>query len=402
MNRTIALTIAGCLSASSMLQAQQFDNAASAQLGGFDLVPTIDIGFRHDDNITRSANDAISSWSRIVSPQLVLRNAFSASEARFGYRLRNETFFSSSQDNYTDHFLFAGVDFELNARHRLDISLNYADEHEARGTGFSTGSAATLTEPDQFKQSDFLAIYSYGAFNAKGRFDLTLQLTNRDYDLDTAVYQARDRRLNTIGGTFFYRVGATTDLTFDAEYTDVTYPFALNPENPLDSQVSSYLIGLDWEATANTSGFAKIGYEQKLFESAQREDFSGVDWAVGLEWEPTEYASVELSTRADTTETNGEGDFIRSRTNRIAWKHDWLERLRTQVSYAWSDNLYEAQETTLALRDDDNQRLRVSSYYAFRRWLNFELSFIRDQRDSNRDIIIYDRNQWLLNAYITL
>lgn len=383
--------------------AQQFDDAASVNVGGFDVTPTLDVGFRYDDNVIRSSDNEISSWSQIISPQVVMQTNFGSSQIEIGYRLRNERFYSSKPDNYTDHFFTAGVEYEMNSRHRMNIGIDYTDGHEDRGTGFSIGNGASLTTPDKFKQSEFDILYSYGAFNADGRLDFNFNITNRDYDLQVPIYRARDRVFTTLGSTFYYRVGATTDLVLDVIYREVDYNFALNPESPLDSTQVSYLIGLDWEATAQTMGYAKIGYQEKDFDSATREDFDGVDWEAGIIWEPVEYSSVEFTTGANTDETNGEGNFIRGRDHQILWRHEWLERLRTEVGYTWGNDRYEgALLNNLSVRDDDLARFRASAYYQFRRWINFELTYIRDERESNRDIINYDRNQLLINALFTL
>jgi hypothetical protein len=384
------------------ISAQQFQDAASIEFGSFDVTPTLDFGFRYDDNVIRSSTDKISSWSQIISPQVVMLNSFGASQVRVGYRLRNERYYSSSEDNYTDHFFFAGVDFELNSRHRLDIGLDYTDGHEDRGTGFSIGNAQAINSPDKFKQAEFDMLYSYGAFNADGRLETNFNITNRDYDINTPQYLARDRTFTTLGGAFFYRIGAATDATFDIIYRDVSYKFDANTLSPLDSQQISYLLGLKWEATAQTSGFAKIGYQEKDFESALRDDFSGVDWAAGILWEPVEYSSVEFTTRNDTNETNGEGNFIRGRDYEVEWRHEWLERLRSSASITWGTDRYEGQNIGLSIREDDLTRFRASVYYQFRRWVNIEVGYIYDERESNRTAIEYDRNQFIINALFTL
>ncbi|MFT6085188.1 MAG: hypothetical protein ACJAWT_000226 [Glaciecola sp.] len=393
-----------CLMSSISVNAQQFQDAASIEFGSFDVTPTLDFGFRYDDNVIRSNANKINSWSQIVSPQVVMLDSFGSSQVRVGYRLRNEQFFSSSQDNYTDHFFNAAVDFELNSRHRLDIGIDYTDGHEDRGTGFSIGRAETLATPDKFKQSEFDILYSYGAFNADGRLDINFNIINRDYDLNTPQYLIRDRGFTTVGGTFFYRIGAVTDATFDVIYRDVNYKFDLDTSSPLDSEQISYLVGLKWEATAETAGFAKIGYQEKNFDSPLREDFDGIDWAAGIIWEPTKYSTVEITTNNDTNETNGEGNFIRGRDYAVEWRHEWLGRLRSSASYTWGTDRYEGQssESTFDIREDDLVRFRASLYYQFRRWMNIEVGYIYDQRDSNRTVIEYDRNQFIINALFTL
>ena len=392
----IAMLVGTALSA----HGQQFNEAATVPFGSFDFIPTLDVGFRYDDNVTRQASDEIASFTQIISPQLILLNNFGASQARFGYRLRNERFFSSSEDNYTDHFLSTGVEYELNVRHRLDVSFDFEDGHEQRGTGFSILNIAD--SPDTYKETDLALQYSYGAPGAAGRLDFNANLASRDYDLNTLPGRARDRGINSVGGTFYYRVGATTDATFDIIRKVVNYNVAADPSNPLDSTVMSYLVGLSWEATAQTSGFAKIGHEEKDFDSSLRDDFSGVDWSAGVTWEPTDNSEVTLSTNNDTNETNGEGNFIRQRDYRLVWNHRWLERLRTSASITFSEDKYEGQAVEFGVREDDLQQFNATAYYQFRRWINFELGYTFDTRDSNRDGIDFDRNQLLLNAFITL
>ena len=77
------------------VSAQQFQNPASVEFGSFDVTPTVDFGLRYDDNLIRSNVNKISSWSQIISPQVVILDSFGESQVRVGYRLRNERFFSS-------------------------------------------------------------------------------------------------------------------------------------------------------------------------------------------------------------------------------------------------------------------------------------------------------------------
>lgn len=391
------------ISVACAAQAQQFSDPATVPLGGFDVTPTVDLGLRYDDNVTRANVDEISSWSRIVAPQITMESALGASQVTLAYRLRNEEFFSSSEDNYTDHFFLARADMEFNSRNRMIASLNFEDGHDARGSNFSIGVGDALTEPDQYKQSDLDFLYSYGAFNADGRLEINVNMTELDYDIDTPIYRARDRELTSLGGTFYYRVGAATSALFDVRYTSIDYQLPLDPTNPLDSDELSYLIGVEWEATAQTSGFAKVGYQTKNFSSSLREDFSGADWQVGVLWQPVDYSSIEFTTGSDTNETNGEGNFIRSNAFTAEWQHEWLERVRSSVSISVNNQRYEGQFIQgLDIRSDDNNRFRASVYYQFRRWLNFEVGYTYDERDSNRNAIDFGRNQVLINAFVTL
>ncbi|MBF4302332.1 TetR family transcriptional regulator, partial [Vibrio anguillarum] len=62
----------------------------------------------------------------------------SGQKHRVGYRLQRGDFFSSSKDNYTDHFFDLASDWELNSKHRVDLSYALALTHEQRGDNDTT------------------------------------------------------------------------------------------------------------------------------------------------------------------------------------------------------------------------------------------------------------------------
>ncbi|MFC3121291.1 outer membrane beta-barrel protein [Agaribacter flavus] len=391
------------LAMSAEAASQDAFQPSSTPVGSFDFTPTIDLGLSYDDNVTRVSSDQIDSWSRLVAPRFRLVTSTGVSDLSFQYRLVNEDFFSSDADNYNDHFLSGSANVELDARNRIIVSASYEDGHDDRDSNFSIGLGDSLLEPDQYKRSAFDVKYSYGALNADGRLSLNLNVVDQNYDLNTPRYLARDRKFSTIGGVFNYAVAPSVDMVIDLSRIYVDYKFALNTLNPLDSKQDSLLVGIEWAATAKTSGFAKLGYQTKDFDSATREDFSGVDWALGVLWEPLSYSSIEFTTMSDTNETNGEGNFIRRNAHSAEWKHSWLERLQSGVRLTLSNDRYEGQLINgLDVRTDDVLGLRTSIDYIARRWLKVSLAYSYSERDSNRDVIDFDKNKISLTASVGL
>ena len=76
--------------------------------------------------------------------------------------------------------------------------------------------------------------------------------------------------------------------------------------------------------------------------------------------------------------------------------------MRSTASYTWGTDRYEGQTVSADVREDDLVRFKTSLFYQFRRWMNIEVGYIYDQRDSNRTNIEYDRNQFIINALFTL
>ncbi|WP_039995069.1 outer membrane beta-barrel protein [Paraglaciecola chathamensis] len=376
-----------------------FAQEVGIDLGAFELVPTLTTTVGFNDNVTQSRGNEqeIDSWFSVVTPRFTLVNNFGLNSLRFGYQLSRGDYFSSSADDYTDHLIFASLDYELNSRHRIKSSIDFEDGHDGRGTAFSRGAGTELSEPDEYKESEVDFTYSYGALSAQARFDLNLNYRDLDYKIDTDEYKARDRSKSTVVGTFYYNVGAATDLLFETSLTDVEYSFLPDGSATRDSLETNYLVGAQWQSTASTSGYAKIGYQDKDFDAASRNGFSGTTWQAGIVWEPLERATFILDSQNEARETNGDGDFIRRKDLSLQWRHEWLQRLRTQAGVAFGTDDYEGSG-----RSDDIQEINMAVIYEFRRWLTFNLGYTYSERDSNRDVIDYDQNIYRLTAKVTL
>ena len=372
--------------------------AGSIDIGGFDLYPSLGFGFGHDSNVIRSDDNEIESWKSTIVPELVLVNNYGLNVVQFGYKMTRGDYFSSKEDDFTDHLLYADALLDFDVRNRLSISAQYDDGHDDRGTSFSIGRGDELATPDTFKNSSIDATYSYGALSSKGRIDINAGYSVTDYDLNTEAYRTRDLDTVNFGGTFYYQIMPATDLTFDASYKDINYDYDLDPASPLDSEETRFLVGVQWDTTAQTTGYVKLGHREKAFKAAAREDFSGFDWMVGVTWTPLTYSTVDISAYTDTNETNGEGDFIETNTFEATWEHQWLERVSTTVRASYSVDDY----TGNSDRQDDLMAFGMSLNYQLERYVLVQLGFDYDERDSNRNQIDYDRNVVSLSVMFTL
>jgi hypothetical protein len=386
--------------------------AGSIDLGGFELIPVVTATLIHDDNMTRSNTDKTSSFASIIAPQLTLRNNYGANQLQFGYRLTNADYFSSSEDNFTDHFVSASLNMDLNSKNRFETSLEFEDGHDGRGSGFSNGVGTELTSPDQYKEKEFDLVYYYGGLTANGRIDFKLNLQDLNYDsniinlVDDAgeieqedSYRFRDRSRNEVGGVFYYRIASATDLLVDLSHANIDYDLAADPLLPLGSSELAALIGLKWESTAATTGYAKIGLQRKEFDVAARGDFSGLKWQVGIDWQPYARSKINLDTNADTRETNGEGNFIRRKDISVTWQHEWLGRFSTEAEVSYGRDRYVAD---INVRKDKVRELTLAAVYEFRRWMTLRGEYQFEKRDSNREVIDFDRNRFTIGARITL
>lgn len=390
--------------------ASQAQNAGRIGMGSVDLIPVLDTDFLHIDNVAYASDEdaAITSWVGVVSPQIRAVTEISGNEVELGYRLERGEYFSSSADNYTDHYLHADGDFVFSERSKFTARANFVDGHDDRGRVYSNGFGNALAEPDTFRNANIDGTLSYGNVSSTGRIALSGGYEVMNYDdrsevlefRDSAFLRFRDREYFRYGAAFYYRVAPSTNLVVDANRQEITYDETQNPLNSLDSDENSILAGLTWQTNDYTRSFAKVGYKQKKFDSVGRDDFSGVAWEVGMAYQPVSYSEVKVETSADTRETNSDADYIRSRDYSVSWKHAWVERFTTTARIAYATDDFEGQAGTQS--QDETTKVTLGADYNFRRWLQLGIFYQINERDSNRDTIDYDRDVIGLSAKVTL
>ena len=378
-------------------------DAGRFEFGQFDIVPTMNASMSYVDNVAYARSDLpeIFSWRSIISPEVIAATEVNGNPIQLGYRLERGVYFSSSADDYTDHFFEGAGDFELNSRHRINALAQFEDGHEDRGTGFSLGLGTNIATPDRYKSTFVGGEYMYGAVTSDGMLTIKADRQTLDYDRSELQYLIRDRVVNRVGAELSYRIGSATNAVIDLTQSYVRYD---NQTGIItrDSDETRLLVGVTWESSAATTGYAKVGYQEKDFKAASRSTFYGTDWEVGVEWQPVTYSTINLSTSADTRETNGEGNFIRGRDYSVSWRHEWLQRLSTSLRVARVSDEYISGDDILDNRDDELMRYSASLDYDARRWLSFSLFYQLDDRDSNRALIGYDRNVVGISAEVTL
>jgi hypothetical protein len=390
-------------------------NDQSIPVAGALLTPTLKIKQGYDSNVTSAKNNEISSWYTIFQPSVKLTNEF----GEFGkhnfeidWNFTHGAYHASREDSYNDHDLSGKLNYELSLRHRFMLQGGYIAGHEERGTRFSIGVGDQLAEPDTYEQTFGGLQYTYGAPTSDARLELEVGYLDNDYRsvfielAENIIYDTtavRDRNTLKLGGTFYYNVGASTDITLEAWNSDISYDYTPRPQDELASNENRIMFGAKWEASASTTGFAKIGYIDKKFKLETRDSFDAVVWEAEILWEPKTYSKVTFRTAQTADETNGEGFFIDDTTNinvahvientqhSIEWIHQWRERLTSKFGYAVSNDIYIGDIGKI--REDNNSAVDASLFYDMNYWLSFSLDYRFTDRESTRANFTYDRQK---------
>jgi len=367
---------------------------AAVDLGGFTMVPAIEIEEKYDSNILFTETDETDSMITILAPSIQIGAQKGVNFYGIQAAAQAGFYTNSSDDNYIDAQLQGDIHQEFTRKSQIDLTALYAKSHEARGTGFSQGSLVGLDEPDEFHTTSAGVDYTYGSEDAIGRIKLSASGLAKRYDNHSATTEGRESNNYGVGATFFYHVQPKTSLLFEIKHNQIDYTL---DAVTLDSTENRFLFGAEWEITSITSGNARLGLLKKDFDDGSRDNFSGFSWEIGGVWSPLTYTQFTVQTEGKTAETNGIGDYIDSKILAIGWIHSWTTQISTNLDTFVMKNDYNP-----SAQEEGIVSISGAVNYDMRRWLTLSVKIGHSQRLSNQAGQDYTKNELSFNILATL
>ena len=370
----------------SPLLANDFVPAKISTESGIDFTPLLQSRLSHDDNIASANADEEASWILAVTPSLTASLEEGANQYSATVSLASGTYFSSSADNFLDVYADARAKVDLNQSNRFQTTVAYFSGHEARGTGVSEGLGNVQNEPTKFNTLNLNGFYEYGAISTPARVRAVAGYFDKEFTNFESVTQFRNSDTVNLGLLFFYDTQATTSLVFEVLQEETTYD-VVDITGSRDSTTMKYRLGVEWEATALTSGSLRVGLQDKNFDNAARKDFSGLTWQASITYAPLSYSQFQLSTGRQAKDPNLEGDFVKETLHSVNWLHGWTELLTTNLGVNYSHEAY-----TGADRTDTTKGVKVSAAYLLRSNIKLTSGVDITRKTSSVEQIRFDKN----------
>jgi hypothetical protein len=376
--------------------------AADDQVGvittasGIDLIPYLNTGFKYDDNIASSKTFKTDSWILGVTPGIQGQLLDGNSEYTFLTGIDYGQFLSSSDDDFLDFTLNGNADVELNQSNKFNLNAAYDAGHEERGSGVFEGNGDAQNEPATFDNYNVGGFYEYGAQTTPARVQVNANYFDKAFTNFEAATVFRNYADTKYGAVFYYDSGASVSWVFDTSIVNTEYD-VVDPSGDRNSTTTNYRVGVDWEATAATSGYIRIGNQEKDFDNGNREDFSGLSWDASITWSPLTYSALTFNTGNSAKDPNGAGDYIESTTYGVSWDHGWSDFLSTNLGFNQTDDDYNGVDRTDALKV-----YSLSAAYVTTRWLTFVAGVDITESTSSNANFGFDRNVYYINAQMTL
>lgn len=354
---------------------------------GAEITPTLQTGISSNNNFFSTPDDEESRliWTITPNVKAVIDDGPDSYSLDLGTSssLHNK----DATDNFTQVNIGAGVHKEFTSQHRLDVNGDADWLYEPRGSGITEGLGDVVNELVKYQQQNVLARYEYGAQSSKAQVALSAGFFSKKYQSFREVSQYRDYDKSLIGVTGYYNTQAATRTFLEVKQENYRYDVLASSGISRDSDDVKVLAGMEWEATAVTSGSFKVGYQSKDFESSQRENFSGISWEAAINWQPLSYSTVQFMTSRAAKDPLVQGDYIKESVYGVNWTHNWSEYLSSLASASYTDEQY----TGDVGRKDKTKNLRLGLNYVASNFgmVSTYVDFM--DKNSTQDAIEFDR-----------
>ncbi len=372
---------------------EQIDSIPGFTAGGMQIIPALGLSAGYDDNITRASRHEVESEFYIISSAIRVELPSDHSVLALTAATEVIRYTDSKIDDQEPWYLRTDWDWDPSTRQDFHLYGQYGEGTDERGTGRRQGDAGLTPIPlDDWKRVDFGGTWRYGAIGARGRLDLKARSSTLEYTNNREQTDLLDRDWWNAGATFYWRVASKTSLLVDLLYTDIDYDLAGS-----DSEETSWMLGVTWDATARTSGTVRYGNQQKKFDNPEHAAYNGPTWAASLVWRPRTYSMLTLTTTRRTQEPDGGADFVVRQDILLAWTHDWATRFGTMVNVGYGEDDYRPDERT-----DEIFYWSIGAQYMFNQHFRLGASLQGYDRDSDEQEFSYKRNIFMLTLEVSL
>jgi hypothetical protein len=336
-----------------------------------------------DSNITRTV-EKTPDKAAIFSPQLQFLNSIGQHNFIFGYQGDFVVYDDNSQFNYNEHELKLRAMFDHSYQINSEFTLGYQEKVEDPGS--NNAQTESINNFNQLTRKFAEVKFYYGTKASSGQFVVGLVHNQQRYTNNQQSFRSLDR--NQFTGTFFYRLAPKTRLLLEASVA-ANDNIVATEFTDQSSDANIYLAGVEWEATAATSGTFKLGYQSTIFDNAQLNDLTGLSYLLDISWQPSTYSRFTIGASRLTNESAQQdiGGAINAGYS-LALKQDFTPLTSLNVKYEQDKSDFNSAQN----RTDKRKRFEVRFAHSLRAWLDISLNFRHWTRSSNEALFNFSSN----------
>lgn len=371
---------------------------------GFQGAASVDLAWVHTDNYFYQPKGTgtvpeTSANGYFVRPNMLIDRDFGA--ASFKVRVAGEysdfdlpqAFENAYETQNLDGNIAGSLDWRLGTRNRVNLLGEFRHSHDAFGaiTALPAPNPATKAETDKWDQTFLSGTWRLGAPEAAFNFDITGSSRDRHYVSNESNTKRLDYRTDDIGGAVYYNYSPKTSFVFDIDHSATNFD-ETKPGANYDTSAMRYRTGIQWKATAKTTGDVRVGLTQKEFDGSDSES-TNFNWLAQITWNPAARTTFNLLTGRTTQESYlvsgtpagvtaptagnpSDALAIDNRDYSLEWAQRWGSRFATYASarFIQSDFLdvdTGPRRTVVTDRSDEVKTLSLTGEYMMVKYFSF-------------------------------
>ncbi len=380
----------------ALVSAQSFavQPVGVAMGSGFTFMPNVATSVERNDNIYSQDSGAVSSSITRVAPSFALKGDMGQLKLDSSYKLEQGIYDKNSDDDYIDHNLAFGGDYELNARNQLNLDASYNAGHDVRGSAKGASvNDVVYAKPDEYSEVTAGVAYTFGSDSAPLNLDLSAESYQKRYDNNELNTASREYDKLSVSAKLAYTVSSATDILLSVTNNEIDYQITSDREG----SENTVLVGASWDISGATTGSFKVGLSEREFDNSSIDTETNLNWEGNLTWEPLTYSTVSVTTSQASAETAGAGNFIDSSYTLVSWSHEYTNFVSAGINASYGEDNYENN-----VRNDINTVYGIEATYSPSNFLDLTASWDLDSRNSNVADTDSEKNIFSLGVTLAL
>lgn len=341
----------------------------------------VTVSERFDDNIFLTPNNKRSDYITELNPQLFMNLPFGIDE-RHNFQVLYDAQLGSYADhnnqNYQNQELTGLLNFKLPFGY-FAIRNFFNKTSDRAGTEFTNLIRRTDNQADALFGIEFNKLAN--EFNYT---HYTRHFNSKDYQVFNYM--------EDIGtSTTYYQLFPKTKVLFEYNYGVIDY----TSDNSRDGYFNQYRIGLKGDLTGKTIGIVKIGYQDRVYNAGENQDYNNIVSEVALMSQLTDRTKLTLrfiDTAIESTYENN--NYYNNNSLTVQLDQGLAGHLTLNALFGVDRNLYpEVGITIPKKRRDTILTGGIGLEYQVKDWVKAGLKYQYREDISNVDPQDYNQNQ---------
>lgn len=343
---------------------------------GVTVLPGVELSISDNNNTYLEESNTNSSTITRVRPNVGLNADLGAAVVNAFYQFESATYSADSDDNYLDHLLTLGAEYEATSRVSVAGAFNFTKGHDDRGTGSLQTETTNERDPSEYSELTLGASATYGADSAFANVTGYVERYGKEYDNNEDITDTLNYDKTTVGAELALKVSPDTKVLFDISNAEISYDDSA--ASAKEGSLVKFLVGASWNMTGKTTGEFKIGTAKRSFDDSTFDDNSSFSWEGNVSWSPKSYSTVTFMTSQSSNESTGIGTYVDNSYTMVNWDHEFSTMWAMNVMASLNGDDYVDGD-----RKDTTKAFTIAGIYSPMKMLDVKAGLDISKRDSD-------------------